>query len=86
MSKSPSFQSKALCDAMAGLLKEKRLKAGLSMTDVAESSGLARQMVGFVEKGARVPSLDTLAKLAIALKMNPSELLEEAEARCKFGC
>ncbi len=70
---------------MAEILREKRLKAGLSMTDVAAGSGLARQMVGFVEKGARVPSLDTLAKLAIALKIKPSELLEEAETRCQFG-
>jgi len=69
---------------MATLLKERRIAAGLSLTQVAELSGITRQMVSFVEKGYRVPSLDTLAKLSFALKAPPSELLKDAESRSRF--
>ncbi len=60
------------------------MAVGLSMTEVASASSLTRQMVGFVEKGARVPSVDTLAKLAVALETSPAKLLAEAERRCSF--
>ncbi len=80
----PAEKSKALCHAMAAILREKRLSAELSLTKMAELSGLTRQMVGFVEKGSRVPSLDTLAKLAIALGTSPSSLLRDAEKRSRF--
>ena len=84
MASSPSDKSISLCEAMAELLREKRMEAGLSLTDVAAASGLTRQMVGFVEKGTRDPSLHTVAKLAVALKTSPSLLLRKAERRCSF--
>jgi transcriptional regulator with XRE-family HTH domain len=77
-------KTQALCHAMAEILLERRLAAELTLTRMAELSGLTRQMVAFVEKGTRVPSLDTLAKLSIALSSPPSELLQEAEKRCRF--
>ena len=80
----PADKSESLSKAVASLLLERRLAAGFSMTDVAATSGLTRQMVGFVEKGSRNPSIDTLTKLAIALKTSPSVLLREAEKRCSF--
>ena len=77
-------KTSSLCKAVATILMEKRLAAGLSMTEMALAASLTRQMVGFVEKGTRVPSLDTFARLAIALKTSPSALLGEAEKRCSF--
>ena len=73
-----------MSEAVAEILRERRLAAGLSLTDVAQRAGLTRQMVGFVEKGTRVPSLHTFARLAVGLGMSPSALLQEAETKAGF--
>ena len=54
------------------------------MTQLAELSGLTRQMIGFVEQSKRIPTVDTLAKLAVALGITPSAILAEAEQACRF--
>ena len=51
---------------------------------LAELSGLTRQMISFVEKGRRIPTVDSIAKLAAALEARPSALLAEAEKACAF--
>ncbi|MFN0126912.1 MAG: helix-turn-helix domain-containing protein [Verrucomicrobiales bacterium] len=81
-----SFPSdiEGLSKAVAGILRERRLAAGLTLTDVAQRAGLTRQMVGFVEKGTRIPSLHTFARLAVGLGVSPAALLQEAEAKAGF--
>lgn len=81
----PTEKSRFLCEALAEILREKRLAAGLSLTKAEELAGVTRQMISFVEKGTREPSVVILAKLAHALKTMPSALLMEAEKRSKFG-
>jgi transcriptional regulator with XRE-family HTH domain len=44
--------------------------------DLAERSGLTTTYVGQVERGDKVPSLTVVLKLAYALNVLPSELLE----------
>jgi transcriptional regulator with XRE-family HTH domain len=80
----PADQSKTLCQAVAQILQEKRLEAALSLTKMAELSGVTRQMIAFLEKGSRAPSLVILAKLAHALDLAPSALLKEAERHCRY--
>ncbi len=80
----PADKSKSLCQALAAIVREKRLAAGLSLTKMEELADVSRQMISFVEKGSRAPSLVILAKIAQALNTLPSALLKEAERRCRF--
>jgi transcriptional regulator with XRE-family HTH domain len=47
----------------AALLREARLRAGLSQLELAERSGKGRVQIGRWEAGAVAPSLDTLLEL-----------------------
>jgi transcriptional regulator with XRE-family HTH domain len=49
------------------------------MSVVAERAALSQQMVSYVEKGARSPTLGTMLRLAEALDVNLSDVLAEAE-------
>jgi len=39
-------------------------------------AGLHRTEIGLLERGARIPRIDTLLKLAAALDIDPSKLLD----------
>jgi transcriptional regulator with XRE-family HTH domain len=43
---------------------------------LAERTGLHRTEIGLLERGARIPRIDTLLRLAVALSVEPSELLK----------
>ncbi len=51
------------------------------MTQVAERAGISQQMVSYVERELRNPTLDTLLRLAAALKVSLSEVLAAAERK-----
>ena len=44
--------------------------------DLAERAGLTTTYVGQVERGDKVPSLTVVLKLALALEVLPSQMLE----------
>jgi len=48
------------------------------MTQVAEQSGLSQQMISYVERGMRSPTLDTLLRICAALNVDLSTLLKAA--------
>lgn len=52
-----------------------RKEKGISQEELAFKAGLNRAYVGYIERGERKPSVDTLAKLAKTLKIRLSELL-----------
>jgi transcriptional regulator with XRE-family HTH domain len=79
VSKANERKRKKICDEVARLLREKREAAGLSMTRLAESAGLSHQMVSYVERGMRIPSLDTLLRMTDALGVDLAVLLAEAQ-------
>jgi transcriptional regulator with XRE-family HTH domain len=54
---------------------EAREKRGLTQFATAERAGLHRTEVSLIERGQRVPRLDTIVKLAGALQMEPCALL-----------
>lgn len=66
---------------VAKLLREERVRRGLSMNSVAKKSGLSQQMVSYVERGMRNPTLDTLLRIAIALNVDLWKLLKKASVR-----
>lgn len=53
-----------------------RRKAGMSQEGLALESGLARSYLGGVERGQRNIALLNICRLAAALSIRPSELLE----------
>ncbi len=56
-----------------------RLRKGLSQGDVEKRTGLLRCYLSRVENGHTVPSLDTLAKIALALDMPLAHFFSEEE-------
>jgi transcriptional regulator with XRE-family HTH domain len=67
--------------AKAGRLLGKNLvtfreKRDLSQTATAERAGLHRTEVSLIERGQRVPRLDTIVKLAGAVEVDPCALLK----------
>ena len=50
------------------------------MTDVAAKAGLSQQMVSYVERGLRTPSLDTLVRMADAIGCDLPDILTRARS------
>ena len=57
-------------------LRELRLNAGISQEQLADDAELDRSYVGGVERGERNISLENICKLASALNVAASKLLE----------
>ncbi len=57
-------------------LERLRCRADLSQEELGFRAGLHRTEVGMLERGARMPRLDTIVKLAGGLEVEPAELLE----------
>lgn len=53
-----------------------RKRAGLSQEEVGFRAALHRTEIGMLERGTRLPRIDTLVKLAAAVEVEPGELLE----------
>ena len=68
----------AICSEVARLLREERVKRGLSLNSLAEKAGLSRQMVSYVEQEMRNPSLDTLLRISEVLKTDLDKILRRA--------
>jgi len=56
-------------------VKKIREKKGLTQEKLAFEANLNRAYIGYIERGERNPSTDTLAKLAKALKVSLKDLL-----------
>lgn len=53
-----------------------RTRAEMPQDDLAVRSGLHRTQVSMLERGGRVPRIDTVVKLAGGLKIEPADLLD----------
>lgn len=73
--------SKSNCSAsrkhFAANLRKAREHLGLSQEALAGLAGLHRTYVGSVERGERNISIDNIERIARALGVSPSSLLEE---------
>lgn len=58
-----------------------RRARGLSQEEVALESGMKRSYVSDLERGTRNPTVRALGRLAIALGVDPSTLLEDESGR-----
>jgi transcriptional regulator with XRE-family HTH domain len=68
-----------VCSEVARLLREMRKQRGLSMTELAQRSGLSRAMISFIESEFRNPSLDTLLRVCCALNVELAAIIKRAD-------
>ncbi len=71
--------------ALARVIRDHRQVRGLSMDALASAAGLHRTSLGLIERGARGLSVSAAHRLAKALGMSLSTLVEEAEQRLERG-
>lgn len=57
-------------------LRRLRKRADLSQEDTAVLASIHRTAVGLIERGLRLPRVDTVAKLAGALGVDPGKFFE----------
>ena len=76
MSGSSSVQE--VCARVAQILQRERIAQNLSITRLAEGAALSRQGVSYVERGLRIPSLDTLLRISRVLGLDLAEIIKEA--------
>jgi len=72
--------SQAECKRIIQLLKEERERRGLSRYVVAQQSGLSQQAVGYMEKGDRIPSLETVLRVAKAINVDLAKIIKQAQS------
>lgn len=57
-------------------LRRCRKRAGLSQEETAMRASLHRTAVSYIERGTRIPRIDTAAKLAAAIGVDPGDLFD----------
>lgn len=67
--------SAAVAEAFAAKLRSARDGREMTQERLAQLSGVDRTQIGRLEGGAQLPRLDTLIRLAGALRIEPCELL-----------
>ena len=61
-------------------IRSLRKKNNLTQEQLAEQADVSASFLGHVERGSRIPSLETVMKLCSALKVSPNDLLGSREA------
>lgn len=67
---SKSVIHKTIAKNIARIRKEK----GITQEALAYQAGLNRAYIGYIERGERKPTLDTIEKIAACLKISTKEL------------
>ncbi|MEW6637296.1 MAG: helix-turn-helix transcriptional regulator [Actinomycetota bacterium] len=65
------------CSAFGSVVRMYRRRAGYSQEELAGRAGIHRAYIGGIERGERNPTLRMIHRLARALDVSPSQLLEE---------
>lgn len=70
----------ALEESVGTVIRELRLKEGLTIAQVAELSGISRGMLSKIETGSTMAGMDTLARIARSLGVAMSVLFSRYDA------
>ncbi|WP_185243453.1 helix-turn-helix domain-containing protein [Citrifermentans bremense] len=70
-------------DAFGKVLRDLRVKSGLSQEKLALEANLDRTFISLLERGLRQPSLVTILEISKILKVPAAHLVELAEAEMK---
>jgi len=68
----------AVCSRVVKILRQEREKRGLSMNVVARRAGMSQQMVSYVEREMRNPTLETLLRISAALEVDFAAVMRKA--------
>jgi transcriptional regulator with XRE-family HTH domain len=68
----------SVCSQVARLLREERERQKMSMTVLAERAGLSQQSISYIERGMRIPNLDTLLRITGVLKIELGDVIKRA--------
>jgi transcriptional regulator with XRE-family HTH domain len=71
--------SKELARQFGRNLARCRERANITQEDLAHNASLHRTEIGLLERGGRIPRIDTLVKLAASLETSTNELLDGIE-------
>ena len=71
----------SLEQSFAEVLKDLRVKSGLSQESLAYESDLDRSFISMLERGLKQPTLTTLFTLCKALNVKPSEVIKSIEEK-----
>jgi transcriptional regulator with XRE-family HTH domain len=71
-------QQCALVAVFAENVRRRRLQLGLSQEELAEAAGVHRTYVGMLERGEKNVTIYNIERIAIALRVEPSSLLEKS--------
>ncbi|KKW67601.1 XRE family transcriptional regulator [Lampropedia cohaerens] len=77
MQETSDIHQPALEESIGSVIREIRLKEGLTIAQVAELAGLSRGMLSKIETGSTMAGLDTLARIARALGVSMSVLFSK---------
>ena len=69
----------SVCAEVVRILRDERKRKKISMTRLAEQSGLSQSMISLVERDLRNPTLDTLLRLTEVLEIELTEVLARAK-------
>jgi len=78
-----SKSQRAICVEVIRLLQAEREARGLSKYAVAARSGVSQQMISYVERGMRNPTLEIMLRLADAVGVRLETLLKKARVTAK---
>jgi transcriptional regulator with XRE-family HTH domain len=67
-----------LSERVVRLLRDERKRLGLTKYAVEQRSGISQQMVGYVERGLRRPSLETALRMADGIGVDLAEIIRKA--------
>lgn len=62
-------------EVVADQLRKQRIKAEFSQDELAKLAGIDRKTINRIENGHFSPTLDTITRLCVVLKITPSNLL-----------
>lgn len=69
------MEEQAFNTAVAGLIREARKRAGVTQAYLGRQAGLSRGSIANIEAATQAPPLYRLALIALALNVQPAELL-----------
>jgi len=70
-------------EVVAEQLRKQRLNAELSQDNLAQLAGIDRKTINRIENGHFSPTLDTITRLCVVLKITPSNLLSSGKSARK---
>ena len=65
---------------IGSVIKDLRRQKGYSQEVISGLAGLARSHLSMIETGTKLLNLESLWRIAVALEIRPSRLVEEIEA------